>query len=146
MRAPTYVGPRHDLRIRPLAEPAATVLPDHHVLVQRLRDGRDIPLTTPLPFPEAAAEWRTRCGATSDPDRGTIGDWTAWHARGICAGDVAGCPHCGAIAEQGDQANGYDRMVLLANRRNLPLGIGNYTAHDDGLDRRTRMLRAKAVK
>lgn len=140
------VGPRGDLRIQPVAENAPEHLRGLHVLCQRLRDGRWIPLTTPVPFEEAAAEWRTRCRASAaDPVRGSIGDWTDWHRAGLCAGDVAGCPHCKAIADEGDRANQYERMVVLANRRNLPHGIGNYIAYDDGIERRERGLRSRAL-
>lgn len=140
------VGPRHDLRIRPVSADSPEELRGLHVLCQRLRDGREIPLTAPADYATTAAEWRTRCRAIApDRVRGSIGDWTEWHRQGLCAGDVAGCPHCGAIAELGDRANGYDRMVVLANRRNLPHGIGNYVAYDDDIERRVRLLRSRAL-
>lgn len=141
-----HAGPRHDLRIAPVTGPYADEHPNTYAVAQRLRDGREIPLTAPLPYPQAAAEWRRRCGASEpDPVRGSIGDWTEWHRQGLCAGDVAGCPHCGAIAELGDRANGYDRMVVLANRRGLAQGIGNYIAYDDDIERRERGLRSRAL-
>lgn len=89
-------------------------------------------------FAEACIGWRI-AGHYTRPGPVGVEAWTMVHMDGWCGGDQTGCPHCAEIARRGLAAS-REEVNVLANRRNLPLGIGNGVWADVGARERAKRL------
>jgi hypothetical protein len=128
--------PPTDLKLRPIITAAA----EGWALV-RVEPGSPIAetiVTAPfVTWTDAVIGWRI-AGHYVRPVPSGIEAWTMTHVDGWCGGDEAGCPHCQHIARQyGPTAETHN---VLANRRNLPLGIGQGVWRDELASERAARL------
>jgi hypothetical protein len=131
--------PRNDLRVMRTAEPYNGRDASGWHLIRIEPDGTQTSLRGPVAARvNAIVAWRIANDRPS-PRPATLAEWILAHVDGFCAGDEDGCPLCADIAAQGPGAP-QDERDALANRRQLPYGIGNGVWPDPDLRRRADRL------